>query len=144
MTGWHGYKQPYSNKPESLFIGMLGISMHLSHNPSYAVQHPGDPQVLANLAQAENQLLSTLGRFFALAENYPDLKANQTMMQFTEELTTTGNKVIFARQAFNDAVMDLNTAIQSFPAVLFAGNLCFTQADMLQPLERKRSGKRRW
>lgn len=100
-----------------------------------AAQQPGDAQALAAMAQAEGALSSTLGRFFALAEAYPDLKANQTMMQLSEELTTTENKVAFARQAFNDAVMDLNTAIQSFPAVVFAGALGFTTAALLQPLE---------
>ncbi|WGZ94758.1 MAG: LemA family protein [Candidatus Thiothrix putei] len=100
-----------------------------------AAQQPGDAQALAAMAQAEGALSSTLGRFFALAEAYPDLKANQTMMQLSEELTTTENKVAFARQAFNDAVMELNTAIQSFPAVVFAGALGFSNAALLQPLE---------
>jgi LemA protein len=100
-----------------------------------AAQQPGDAQALAAMAQAEGALSSTLGRFFALAEAYPDLKANQTMMQLSEELTTTENKVAFARQAFNDAVMALNTAVQSFPAVVFAGALGFTNATLLQPLE---------
>lgn len=100
-----------------------------------AAQQPGDAQALAAMAQAEGALSSTLGRFFALAEAYPDLKANQTMMQLSEELTTTENKVAFARQAFNDAVMELNTAIQSFPAVVFAGALGFATAALLQPLE---------
>lgn len=100
-----------------------------------AAQQPGDAQALAAMAQAEGALSSTLGRFFALAEAYPDLKANQTMMQLSEELTTTENKVAFARQAFNDAVMELNTTIQSFPAVVFAGALGFTTAALLQPLE---------
>jgi LemA protein len=100
-----------------------------------AAQQPGDAQALAAMAQAEGALSSTLGRFFALAEAYPDLKANQTMMQLSEELTTTENKVAFARQAFNDAVMELNTAVQSFPAVVFAGALGFTNATLLQPLE---------
>lgn len=100
-----------------------------------AAQQPGDAQALAVMAQAEGELSSTLGRFFALAEAYPDLKANQNMMQLSEELTTTENKVAFARQAFNDAVMELNTAIQSFPAIVFAGALGFTNAVLLQPLE---------
>ena len=100
-----------------------------------AAQQPGDAQALAVMAQAEGALSSTLARFFALAEAYPDLKANQNMMQLSEELTTTENKVAFARQAFNDAVMELNTAIQSFPAIVFAGALGFTNAVLLQPLE---------
>jgi LemA protein len=100
-----------------------------------AGQNPADPQALAAMAQAESTLSSTLGRFFAVAESYPDLKANQTMMQLAEEIATTENKVAFSRQAFNDAVMNLNTAVQSFPAVLFAGALGFAAATPLQPIE---------
>lgn len=96
---------------------------------------PGDMQTLAAMSQAEGALSGTLGRFFALAEAYPDLKANQNMMQLSEELATTENKVAFARQAFNDAVMALNTAIQSFPAVLFAKAVGFREGSLLQPLE---------
>lgn len=100
-----------------------------------ASQQMGDAQALATLSQTESALSSTLGRFFALAEAYPDLKANQNMMQLSEELATTENKVAFSRQAFNDAVMALNTAIESFPAVLFAQALGFVRAALLQPLE---------
>ena len=66
---------------------------------------PGDPQAMQQLSGAENQLTQTLGRLFAVAESYPDLKANQNMMQLSEELTSTENKVAFARQAYNDSVM---------------------------------------
>ncbi len=100
-----------------------------------ASQQMGDAQALATLSQTESALSSTLGRFFALAEAYPDLKVNQNMMQLSEELATTENKVAFSRQAFNDAVMALNTAIESFPAVLFAQALGFVRAALLQPLE---------
>lgn len=100
-----------------------------------AAQNPGDATALMTMAQAEGALSGTLGRFFAIAEAYPDLKANQNMMQLSEELTTTENKVAFARQAFNDTVMEFNTASQSFPAVLFAGALGFKNAAMLQPLD---------
>jgi LemA protein len=100
-----------------------------------ASRKPGDAAAMSAMAQAEGALSGTLGRFFALAESYPDLKANQNMMQLSEELTSTENKVSFARQAFNDAVMKLNTAIESFPAVVFAGALGFSPAQMLQPIE---------
>lgn len=100
-----------------------------------AAQKPGDATALAAMAQAEGALSGSLGRFFAIAEAYPDLKANQNMMQLSEELTTTENKVAFSRQAFNDTVMEFNTATQSFPAVLFAGSLGFQSAAMLQPLD---------
>lgn len=99
-----------------------------------AALKPGDAAAMGAMAQAEGALSGTLGRFFALAESYPELKANENMQQLSEELTSTENKVSFARQAFNDAVMRLNTAIQSFPAVLFAGALGFSLAQMLQPI----------
>jgi LemA protein len=83
--------------------------------------HPGDPDAMKNLGGAENALSGAMGRLLALSEAYPDLKANQNMMQLTEELTSTENKVSFARQAFNDAVTTYNTYKQSFPALVFAG-----------------------
>jgi LemA protein len=86
-----------------------------------AAQNPGDPAAIQGLAAAEGALAGTLGRLFALAESYPDLKANQNMMQLSEELTSTENKVSFSRQAFNDAVTQYNTYKQSFPPVVFAG-----------------------
>jgi LemA protein len=86
-----------------------------------AARDPGDPNAIKGLAAAEGTLTGTLGRLFALAENYPDLKASQNMMQLTEELRSTENKVAFARQAFNDAVTQYNIYKQTFPAVVFAG-----------------------
>jgi LemA protein len=100
-----------------------------------ASANPADAQAMSAMAQAEGTLSSSLGRFFAVAEAYPDLKANQNMMQLSEEITTTENKLSFARQAFNDAVMHFNTALQSFPAVLFAATLGFKQAAVLAPLD---------
>jgi len=86
-----------------------------------AAQNPGDAAAIQGLAAAEGALTGTLGRLFALAEAYPDLKANQTMMQLSEELTSTENRVAFARQAFNDSVAQYNTYRQTFPPVIFAG-----------------------
>jgi LemA protein len=86
-----------------------------------AAANPGDPAAMQQLAGAEATLTGTLGRLFALSEAYPDLKANQNMAQLTEELTSTENKVAFARQAYNDSVMQYNTYRQSFPPVIFAG-----------------------
>jgi LemA protein len=88
-----------------------------------AAANPGDPAAMQQLAGAEATLTGTLGRLFALSEAYPDLKANQNMAQLTEELTSTENKVAFARQAYNDSVMQYNTYRQSFPPVIFAGIL---------------------
>jgi LemA protein len=86
-----------------------------------AAANPGDATAMAGLASAEGALTGTLGRLFALAESYPDLKANQTMMQLSEELRSTENKVAFSRQAFNDSVTQYNTYKQTFPPVIFAG-----------------------
>ena len=88
---------------------------------SAAQQKPGDPATMQGLGQAEGNLAGALGRFNLLVEAYPDLKANQNMMQLNEELTSTENKVAFARQAFNDQVMAYNIYKQSFPQNLFAG-----------------------
>ena len=100
-----------------------------------ASRNPADTQAMAAMAQAEGALSSTLGRFFAVAEAYPDLKANQNMIQLSEEITTSENKLSFARQAFNDAVMHFNTALESFPAVMFASMLGFKPATILAPLD---------
>ncbi len=86
-----------------------------------AASDPGDPNAIAKLASAEGALGGAMGRLFALAEAYPDLKASENMKQLTEELTSTENKVAFARQAFNDAVTAYNTYKQTFPPVVFAG-----------------------
>lgn len=86
-----------------------------------AKNNPGDADVMGVLSQAEGQLSSALGRFNMVMEDYPDLKANQNMMQLSEELTSTENRVAFARQAFNDGVMAYNTYKQSFPQNFFAG-----------------------
>jgi len=86
-----------------------------------AAANPGDPQAMSNLNGAEGALTGAMGRLFAVMEAYPDLKANQNMMQLSEELTTTENKVAFSRQAYNDSVMMYNTYRQSFPPVFFAG-----------------------
>jgi LemA protein len=80
----------------------------------------GDAQAMESLAAAERGLGGALGRLFALSEAYPDLKANQNMMQLTEELTSTENRVGFARQAYNDSVTEYNTYKQTFPPVIFA------------------------
>ncbi|QLQ31692.1 MAG: LemA family protein [Candidatus Thiothrix singaporensis] len=100
-----------------------------------AAQNPVDATALTAMAHAEGALAGILGRFFAIAETYPDLKANQNMMQLSAELTTTENEVAFSQQAFNESVMDFNAEAQSFPAVLFAKLLGFHRAALLQPLE---------
>ena len=100
-----------------------------------AAAHPGDAQAMQKLASAEGALSSGLGRLMVVSEAYPELKANQTMRELSEELTSTENKVAFARQAYNDAVTDYNTAREVFPAVLLAGNFGFTPAALLEVVE---------
>ena len=92
---------------------------------------PGDPDAMEQLAASETGLNQSLGRLFALSEAYPDLKANQTMMQLSEELTSTENRVAFARQAYNDAVMTYNNRCEVFPGSFIASSFSFTAA---QPL----------
>jgi len=97
-----------------------------------AAANPGDSNAVQQLAGAENALSGALGRLFALAEAYPDLKANQNMMQVSEELTSTENKVAFARQAFNDAVMNYNNSREMFPNSIIAGMFSFLPAQLLE------------
>ena len=97
-----------------------------------AAADPSNPEAIRELAAAESTLGGTLGRLFALAEAYPDLKANQNMQQLQEELTSTENKVAFARQAFNDSVLSYNNACQSFPSNLLANNFGFKPAEFLE------------
>src|SRR5437868_3524190 len=98
-----------------------------------AAANPGDPASMKALASAEQGLSGALGRLFAVAEAYPDLKANQNMLQLSEEITSTENKVAFSRQAYNDAVTAYNTYKQTFPPVLIAGIVGHGQnAELLQ------------
>jgi LemA protein len=102
---------------------------------SAAGANPGNPAAMQQLGQAESALSGVLGRMFALAESYPELKANQNMLALQEELTSTENKVAFARQAFNDSVMEYNTKRESFPDALFAGAFGFGPAELLAATE---------
>lgn len=97
-----------------------------------AASSPGDANAMQSLMAAEAGLSGTLGRLFALQESYPDLKANQNMMQLTEELTSTENKIAFARQAYNDAVMSYNNAREVFPSSIIAGAFNFTEATLFE------------
>ena len=97
-----------------------------------ASSDPGSSEAIQGLLAAETALTSSLGRFFALAESYPELKANQNMMQLNEELTSTENKISFARQAFNDAVMFYNTAREQFPSVIIANMFSFGPAQLFE------------
>ncbi|MFZ2235114.1 MAG: LemA family protein [Dokdonella sp.] len=96
-----------------------------------AKANPGDPAAMQQLASSEGALGSVLGRLFALSEAYPDLKANTNMMQLSEELSTTENKVAFARQGYNDAVMNYNNRREVFPTSFIANGFDFQPAQLL-------------
>lgn len=105
-----------------------------------AAAAPGDPNAIRSLSGAETALTGALGRLFAVAEAYPNLKANEQMNQLTEELTSTENRVAFARQAYNDAVLTYNNARQVFPAVVIANSFGFREAPLFEvdkPQERE-------
>jgi LemA protein len=104
--------------------------------------NPGNAAAVKDLNQAETQLGGALGRLFALSEAYPDLKANQNMLALQEELTSTENKIGFARQAFNDAATDYNNKREVFPAVMVAGMFGFTQAALLEAAQAEREAPR--
>jgi len=96
-----------------------------------AASNPADAAAVQKLSGTDAQLNGMLGRLFAVAEAYPDLKANQNMMQLSEELTSTENKVAFARQAYNDSVMSYNNARETFPSSVVAGMFSFEEAKSL-------------
>jgi LemA protein len=97
-----------------------------------AAKNPGDAAAMKGLASAEAGLSGVLGRLFALSEAYPDLKSDQTMMQLSEELSSTENKVSFARQAYNDAVMRYNNKCEMFPSNLVASRFGFDRAEFFE------------
>lgn len=104
-----------------------------------AASDPADPNAMKNLVAAEAGLGGALSRLLVVSEQYPDLKANQNMLQLTEELTSTENKISFARQAYNDSVMTYNTTREVFPNVMFAGMFGFLPAELFKiedPTER--------
>lgn len=97
-----------------------------------AAQHPEDPKAIQNLMGAEAALTGSLGKMFALSESYPEIKSDTTMTNLMEELSSTENRIAFARQAFNDAVTKYNTARETFPAVMFAGAMGFQEAMLFE------------
>lgn len=102
---------------------------------SAASANPADPAAISALSGAESALKGAMARLIVVVERYPDLKANQNMMALQEELTSTENKVSFARQAYNDAVMVYNTKRETFPSNLFAGVFGFTEAKLFEILD---------
>ncbi len=105
-----------------------------------AAQSPDNPQAIQNLMGAEAALTGSLGKMFALSESYPEIKSDSTMTNLMEELSSTENRIAFARQAFNDSVTKYNTARETFPAVMFAGAMGFQEAMLFEldsPKERE-------
>jgi LemA protein len=100
-----------------------------------AAAKPGDPEAMNELNRAEAQLTGSLGRLFAVAEAYPDLKANQNMAVLQEELSSTENKISFSRQAYNDDVTVYNSKRESFPTIIVAGMTGFSEARLLEVID---------
>jgi LemA protein len=128
-----GYLQHERQTLEAV-VAARGAAVSASQRAAAA---PGDPAAMSGLAQAEGALGGALGRLLAVFEAYPDLKANQNVLQVQEELTSTENKVAFARQGYNDAVMSYNTKRESFPDTIIAGLFAFKEAMLLEATESK-------
>jgi LemA protein len=119
---------------ETLEAVIAARNQAVSANAKAAVD-PADPAALQRMAATEGVLTTMLGKMFALSEAYPDLKANQNMMQLTEELTSTENRIAFSRQAYNDGVMQYNTSLEQFPVSIIANMFAFKAAELLQATE---------
>jgi len=130
-----GYMKHESTTLEAV-IKARNIALAASQS---AAANPADANAMKSLVSAESGLGGALSRLMVVSEQYPDLKANQNMLQLTEELTSTENKVSFARQAYNDSVMTYNTTRETFPNVIFAGMFGFLPAELFKiddPTER--------
>ncbi len=127
-------KKYIAHERETLEAVIKARNTAVSANTAAAAD-PANPEAMRQLTSAEGGLTGALGRLFAVAEAYPDLKANQNMMQLSEELTSTENRIAFARQAFNDAVMLYNNAVQQFPSNFIASGFSFQQAELLKATE---------
>lgn len=114
---------------ETLESVIKARNMAITANQAVAT-NPQNPEAMKQLMQAEGTLTGGLSKLMMLMESYPDLKANQNMMQLTEELTSTENKISFARQAFNDSVMDYNTSCEVFPNSVVAGMFNFQKGTL--------------
>lgn len=124
-------KQYMEHERETLEAVIQARNQAMSSEQEVA-NEPGDPESMQKLMGAEQSLNGAMGRLFALSENYPDLKANQNMMQLTEELTSTENKIAFARQSFNDSVMTYNTSREKFPNNMLANMFGFKEARLFE------------
>ncbi len=122
----------YMKHERATLDAVIGARNRAASGLKAAAADPSNAKAIEELAGAEAALGGTLGRLFALVEAYPDLKANQNMLQLQEELGTTENKVAFARQAFNDSVMVYNTASENFPNSIIAGIFGFQLAQFME------------
>ncbi len=123
----------YMKHEKETFEAVINARNQAAGGLQKAAANPGDPAAMKELMVAEQALTGSLGKFFALAEAYPDLKANESMASLTEELTSTENRVAFARQAYNDSVTAYNTYRQTFPPIVFANLLGHsTDAELLE------------
>ena len=122
----------YMKHERETLEGVIKARNAASSSLDAAKSDPANAQAIKELGASEGALTAALGRLFALAEAYPDLKANQNMMQFQEELASTENKVAFARQAFNDSVLNYNNSVQNFPNNVIAGMFSFELASFLE------------
>jgi LemA protein len=123
-----GYMKHESGTLEAV-IKARNVAYTASQN---AASNPADAAAVKNLVSAESGLAGAMSRLMVVSEQYPDLKANQNMMQLTEEMTSTENKISFARQAYNDSVMTYNTRRESFPTNILAGMFNFSEAQLFQ------------
>lgn len=122
----------YMQHEKETLTGVIEARNQASVAAKAAAAHPEDGSTIKNLMSAEAALTGSLGKLFALSENYPDLKANQTMSQLMEELSSTENKVSFSRQAYNDAVMTYNTYREQFPNFFIANSGGFMPAESFE------------
>jgi LemA protein len=122
----------YMQHERDTLEAVISARSHAMAGLAAAKGKPGDPAAMAELAQSQGVLEGALGRLMMVAEAYPDLKANTTMMQLSEELTSTENRVAFARQAYNDSVMAYNNKREMFPSSIVAGMFNFAPASMLE------------
>ena len=122
----------YMKHERETLEAVMNARNQASQAAKQAATSPGDAKAIQGLIGAEGLLTGAMGRLFAVMENYPDLKANENMQQVSEELTSTENRVAFARQAYNDAVMIYNTERESFPMNLVAGGFQFKPAQLLE------------
>jgi len=113
-------------------VGVIEARNQAKQASEKAAQNPDDPEAMQNLMGAEAALTGSLGNLFALREDYPELKSDETMQNLMEELTSTENRIAFARQAFNDAVTKYNTAREKFPAVMFSSAMGFEEAMLFE------------